>query len=70
MAGDPTDISANADEYQRRTMVSDDVMDESTRIPEHVILNGKQFLRPALCRKPRTEQMKAPDTAELTLPGI
>ena len=70
MAGDPTDISADSDAYQRRTMVSDDVMDESTRIPEHAILNGKQFLRAALGRKPRTEQMKAPDTEQLTLPGI
>jgi len=70
MAGDPTDINAHADEYQRRTMVSDRVMDESTRIPEHAILNGKQFLREALGRKPRTEQMKAPSTEQLTLPGI
>lgn len=70
MAGDPTDISAKSDEYQRRTMVSERVLDESNRIPEHAILNGKQFLREALGRKPRTEQMKAPDTEQLTLPGI
>jgi hypothetical protein len=70
MAGDPKDISAKSDEYQRRTMVSERVLDESTRIPEHAILNGKQFLRAALGRKPRTEQVKAPDTEQLTLPGI
>ena len=70
MAGDPKDISANEDEYQRRIMVSDRAMDESTRIPEHAILSGKQFLRAALGRQPRTERMKAPDSEQLTLPGI
>ena len=70
MDGDARDLSASADEYQRRTMVSDRVMDESTRIPEHAILSGKQFLREALGRKPRTERMKAPDSEQLTLPGI
>ena len=70
MHGDKADISADSDEYQRRTMVSDRVLDESTRIPEHAILNGKQFLRAALGRQPRTEQMKAPDSEQLTLPGI
>jgi hypothetical protein len=70
MSSDGEPIDANQDAYSRRTMVSDRVMDESTRIPEHAILNGKQFLRAALGRKPRTEQMKAPDTEQLTLPGI
>lgn len=70
MSSDGEPIDANQDNYSRKTMISDRVMDESTRIPEHAILNGKQFLREALGRKPRTEQSKAPKSEQLTLPGI
>jgi len=70
MVGKRSEISAASDEYERKNMISNARQDESTRIPEHDILNGEQFLREALGYKPKTKQTKAPDTEQLTLPGI
>jgi hypothetical protein len=70
MSNNGVSIDPDDDEHHRRTMIHANPLSEETRIPQHDILKGEQFLRVALGRSPKPEVQPKTNNSQSRLPGM